>query len=250
MDDTGNSSNNGTKIQIWGCNGLASQNWTFYPDTDPGDAGQVVHNGRCLDIVNGGKTNGSKLQLWACNGNPQQQWFLVGSGGELYSPYSGECAEDPYSSTTNGRQLDIWTCNGGNNQDWTLPASPVLSGLDGKCLDDRGNSSANGNPIQSYACNGFASQRWTISPLGQLEIHGKCLDAIGYGTTDGTLLQLYTCNNNPTIANQIWYVTGTGQLENVNAQKCLAIPVDSTVDGTRVTLQDCYGQPGEIWAVS
>jgi hypothetical protein len=250
MDDTGNSSNNGTKIQIWACNGGGAQNWTFYPDTDPGDAGQLTIHNKCLDIVNGGKTNGTKLQLWACNGNPQQQWFIVGSAGELYSPYSGKCAEDPYSSTTNGRQLDIWDCNLGTNQAWTLPASPVLSGLDGKCLDDRGGSSANGTVIQSYACNGLATQKWTVSLNGQLEINGKCVDATGYGTVNGTEMQLYACNNNPTIYNQIWVVTGTGQLENLNAQKCLAIPGNLTVDGTQLQLQDCYGQPGEIWAES
>ena len=250
MDDTGNSSTNGNKIQIWACNGGAAQNWTYFPDTDPGDAGELTIHGKCLDIKNGGTANFSVLQLWACNGNPQQQWFIVGSAGELYSPYAQKCAEDPFSSTTNGRQLDIFTCNLGVNQAWTLPASPVTSGVGGKCLDDRGGSSANGNPIQSYACNGLATQRWTISLNGQLEINGKCLDATGFGTMDGTLMQLYACNNNPTIFNQIWVVTGTGQLENVNAEKCLANPGNLTTDGTRLQLQDCYGQPGEIWTVS
>jgi hypothetical protein len=251
MDDSGNSTANGTKIQIWTCNGGAGQSWAYYPDTDPGDAGTLVHNGKCLDVTNGGTANGTKLDLYSCNGSGSQQWYVVGSAGELYNPQSGKCAEDPYSSTANGRQLDIWTCNLGVNQAWTLPASPVVSGVSGKCLDDAGNSSANGNPINSYACNGLASQKWTIGLDGSLRINGKCLDAAGRGTTDGTLVQLYACNSDiNTNANQLWYVTGTGVIENVNAEKCLAIPGNSTANGTRLALEDCTGQPGEVWAVS
>ena len=73
------------------------------------------------------------------------------------------------------------------------------------------------------------------------------LDAVAAGTTDGTLTQLYACNGH---ANQIWYVVANGMLENDNAEKCLAIPGNSTAAGTRLALEDCYGQPGDIWAES
>jgi alpha-glucosidase len=181
--------------------------------------------------------------LYSCNGSGSQQWYLTGDGGELYNPQSGKCAEDPYSSTVNGRQLDIWTCNGGDNQAWTVPASPVQSGVTGKCLDDKGASSANGNVIDSYACNGQASQKWTLGLDETLEVEGKCLDATGLGTTDGTLAQLWSCNDG---VNQLWYLTGTGEIENLNSEKCLANPGNSTTNDTRLELEDCTGQPGEI----
>lgn len=247
MDDTGNSSNSGTKIQIWTCNGGTAQNWTYYPDTDPGDAGELTIHGKCLDIVNQGTTNGSKLQLWSCTGRTNQQWYIVGSEGELYNPISGKCIDDPFSSTTNGKQLDIWTCNGGHQQAWTLPASPVLSGISGKCMDDTGGSSANGNKVQIYNCNGLATQRWTIGLNGSLRINGKCLDATGFGTLDGTKIQLYSCTGN---TNQEWVVGASGMLENVNAEKCLADPANTTANGTQLVLEDCYGDQGEIWAES
>jgi hypothetical protein len=247
MDDTNNSSANLNKVQIYTCNGEASQNWTYEPDTEPGAAGVVEHNGKCLDVHRGGTTNGTLLDLYSCNGSGSQQWYLTGDGGELYNPQSGKCAEDPYSSTVNGRQLDIWTCNGGDNQAWTVPASPVQSGVTGKCLDDKGASSANGNVIDSYACNGQASQKWTLGLDETLEVEGKCLDATGLGTTDGTLAQLWSCNDG---VNQLWYLTGTGEIENLNSEKCLANPGNSTTNDTRLELEDCTGQAGEIWAQS
>jgi ricin-type beta-trefoil lectin protein len=48
----------------------------------------------------------------------------------------------------------------------------------------------------------------------------------------------------------LWYLTAYGQLENAQAQKCLAIPNNSTANSTRLELEDCYGEPGEIWSAS
>ena len=46
MDDNGGSSANGTKIQMWDCNGSASsQTWTMASN------GTVQINGKCLDIT-------------------------------------------------------------------------------------------------------------------------------------------------------------------------------------------------------
>lgn len=245
MDDAGNSSRNGNKIQIWACNGGPAQNWTYFPDTDPGDAGELTIHGKCLDIVNRGTANGSRLQLWSCTGGANQQWYIVGSAGELYNPISGKCIDDPFSSTTNGKQLDIWTCNDGRQQAWTLPASPVLSGDPGKCMDDAGNRSTNGNKIQLYACNGLTTQRWTVGLNGSLRINGKCLDATGFGTFDGTKIQLFACTGS---TNQEWVIGAFGMLENAHAKKCLAVPPPRTANGTQLVLEDCYGALGEVWA--
>jgi hypothetical protein len=245
MDDNGNSSNDGTKIQIWSCNGGASQNWTFYPDTDPGDAGELVIHDKCLGIAGGATANGSKLVLWGCNDTANQQWYIAGSDGQLINPISDKCIDDPYSSTTNGRQLDIWACNSEPWQAWTPPASPVLSGIGGKCIDDTGDSNKNGTRIQLNSCNGTAAQRWTIGLNATLRINGKCLDATGFGTEDGTKVQLWGCSGN---TNQEWVVTAFGMLENVNAEKCLADPSNTATNKTQLVLEDCYGDQGEIWA--
>jgi hypothetical protein len=245
LDDANNSSNDGTKIQIWTCDGKASQNWTYYPYPDPGDFGELTINGKCLGIAGGATANKSKLVLWACNGTANQQWLIAGFDGELINPISDKCIDDPFNSTTNGTQLDIYACNGEPWQAWTPPASPVLSGIGGKCMDDTGNSKTNGNLVKLYACSGVASQRWTVGLNGSLQINGKCLDASGFGTVDGTKVQLWSCTGH---TNQDWIVTSFGMLENANAEKCLADQGNSATNGTQLVLEDCYGDQGEIWA--
>jgi Ricin-type beta-trefoil lectin domain/Putative Ig domain len=264
LDDTANSSANGSKIQIWQCtNGDPSQQWSFAPATSPGEVGNAglselgtmkIH-GKCLNIVNNGTANGAKLQLWACNGGANELWEIAGGYGELYNPASGKCLEDPSNSEKNGTQLDIWSCNGELWQAWFLPGSPFESAVAGKCINDSGNSKANGAAVVSYTCNGSANEKLQVGwagPYALLEINGKCLNAIGNGTVNGTEIQLFTCANSSNdvyIAN-LWYLTAYGQLENAQAQKCLAIPNNSAANSTRLELEDCYGEPGEVWSAS
>ena len=95
VDDNNGSGTNGTKVQIWDCDGNTSaQNWTV-------------------------NSNGTLIEWWTCNGGANQQWQAT--GGELVNPASGKCLDDPASNTTNGTQLILYACNGGNNQKWTVP---------------------------------------------------------------------------------------------------------------------------------
>ena len=113
MDDNGQSTANGAKIQLWTCNGGANQQWTVESD------GTLQVYGKCLDITGANTANGTLIELWTCNGGANQQWQA--SNGTLVNPASGKCLDDPNSNTANGTQLDLWTCNGGTNQQWHLP---------------------------------------------------------------------------------------------------------------------------------
>jgi hypothetical protein len=114
VDANGGSSANGTKIQMWACNGNASsQSWTMASN------GTVQINGSCLDITNASYSNGTLIEEWTCNGGANQQWLAV--NGELVNPASGMCLDDPAFNTTEGTQLDLWACNGGANQQWSVP---------------------------------------------------------------------------------------------------------------------------------
>ena len=113
VDDNGLSSANGTKIQIWDCNGQANQQWTTQPN------GTIQVYGKCMDITGANYGNGTLIELWTCNGGGNQQWQAV--NGQLVNPASGKCLDIPNSNTTNGTQLEIWTCNGGSNQQWLIP---------------------------------------------------------------------------------------------------------------------------------
>jgi hypothetical protein len=113
VDDSGLSTANGTKIQLWDCNGGANQQWTVESD------GTLRVYGKCMDITGANYSNGTNIELWDCNGGANQQWQA--QNGTLVNPASGKCLDDPGSNTANGTQLDLWTCNGGTNQQWHLP---------------------------------------------------------------------------------------------------------------------------------
>jgi hypothetical protein len=113
VDDNGQSSADGAKIQIWDCNGGANQAWTVESN------GTVQVLGKCMDITGASTANGALIELWTCNGGANQQWHA--QNGQLVNPASGKCLDDPGPSTANGAQLDLWACNGGTNQQWVIP---------------------------------------------------------------------------------------------------------------------------------
>lgn len=242
MNDAGNSGASGAAVQVRKCDGSASQNWLYLPSGAPGGVGTVRIHGKCLNAQ--GTANGSKLILYTCDGHASQAWEIVGSDGELYNPVSGRCLNDPVVGT----QLVIWDCNNTARQAWTLPPSPITSGDAGKCVSDAGNSGSNGAAIVSSACDGAAQQKFTIGLDGTLRIHGKCLNVKGQATTDGSVVNLNTCGAN--FPAEYWALTADGTIENLQSEKCLAVPANSAANGRQLAIEDCYGEPGEIWAVS
>jgi predicted alpha-1,2-mannosidase len=114
LDDNGAGTTNGTKVQLWDCNGGSAQQWTIASN------GTVQVAGGCLDVGNGGTANGTLVQWYTCNGTGSQQW-QVGTDDALVNPQSGKCLDDPNSTTTTGTQLQIYTCNQTGAQNWTLP---------------------------------------------------------------------------------------------------------------------------------
>ena len=115
VDDNNGSSTDGTKVQMWNCNGTGAQNWTVGTD------GTIRINGKCLDITGASTADGALVELWTCNGGGNQQWHA--QNGTLLNPVSGKCLDDPGSNTASGTQLELWTCNGGTNQQWILTGS-------------------------------------------------------------------------------------------------------------------------------
>ncbi len=112
VDDANSSSTNGTKVEIWDCNGGANQSWTRATN------GTIQINGKCMDITGNSTANGALVELWDCNGGGNQNWTL--QNGTLVNPQSGRCLDDPGFNTTNGTQLAIWDCNNGTNQHWNV----------------------------------------------------------------------------------------------------------------------------------
>ncbi|MEW1902663.1 ThuA domain-containing protein [Streptomyces sp. NPDC086147] len=104
----------GTKIQLWTCNGTAAQKWTVAAD------GTVKALGKCLDVSGGGSADGTKIQLWTCNGTGAQKWTPQ-ADGTVRNPQSAKCLDASGGVWNDGTAVHLWTCHTGANQKWTLP---------------------------------------------------------------------------------------------------------------------------------
>jgi len=242
LDDTGNSSANGNKIQMWACNGGAAQKWTYAED------GTLWINGKCLDVIGNGTSAGTGVQIWSCTGAGNQQWVPADST-QLINPVSDFCLTDPGNSSANGTKLQISYCGtGARDDEWTIPAGAVLSAIPGRCLDDSGNSTANGNKIDEYTCNGGAPQKWTLDPDGTIRVNGKCLDDTGDSVTSGTGLQLWSCNGG---AAQKWTMAislGPLGVEFKHGSLCASPTSFTAANGARLILGTC-GTDESNWHV-
>jgi hypothetical protein len=241
MDDRNNAAWDGNHIQVWTCNGKSRQMWRYLPDGDPGGPGTLTIHGKCLRQWG---TFAARAVLWACNGAVSERWSLAGFGA-LVNRASGKCLTGRFK---NGAQLRIRGCNFGLNQFWRPPASPVPSGVAGKCMNDRANAPVAGNPVQIWTCDGSARQKWAVRVEGTISIHGMCLGVSGFSTLDGATIDLESCDD--LAFTEAWLPGPGGELINSISGKCLADPGDSTTDGRQLTQEDCYGNAGEIWALS
>jgi len=239
LDVTGDANTNGTKVEVYTCNGTNGQQWTEEPN------GTIHADGACLDVVGGGTANGTLVDLYQCNGTGAQVWQPQPDGA-LLNPQSGACLDDTgYGGS--GTQVQIWSCSGNSNQSWLPPedATGAVTGYAGLCLDVRSAGTANGTPVQVYTCNGTSAQQWTTEPNGTLQALGKCLDVVSGGTANGTLVDLYQCNGTGA---QVWQPQANGSLVNPQSGACL----DDTGyggSGTQVQLWSCGGTSNQSWTL-
>ena len=240
LDVSGDNNTNGTKAEIYTCNGTDGQQWTEEPD------GTVRADGSCLDVTSGGTANGTLVDLYACNGTGAQVWQPQPDGA-LLNPQSGKCLDDTGLSTTPGTQVQIWACNGNANQSWVSPASVTgaVTGYQGLCLDVAGDNSADGTPVDVYTCNGTTAQKWTTETDSTLQALGKCLDVSSGGTADSTAVDLYACNGTGA---QVWSPQPDGELLNPQSGKCLD-DTGSGPSGTDLVLYDCSGGADQLWTL-
>jgi glucose/arabinose dehydrogenase len=113
LDVRGGATADGTQIQLYTCNGTASQSWTR--------TGQTLRAlGKCLDVSGAGTADGTKIQLWTCNGTGAQNW-TPDSSSRLVNPVSGKCLDVSGNNPADSTVVHLWTCHTGANQRWTLP---------------------------------------------------------------------------------------------------------------------------------
>jgi len=115
VDVSGSNTANGTRIQLWTCNGTGAQSWTVGTD------GTIRALGKCMDVSGGSTANGARVQLWDCNGTGAQQWTVTGAH-DIVNPQANKCLDATGAASTDGTPLQIWDCTGGANQKWHVPA--------------------------------------------------------------------------------------------------------------------------------
>jgi hypothetical protein len=112
LDVTGQSQDNGAKIQLWDCNGQSNQKWTLTSAAE-----LRVYGGKCLDLP-ANSAAGTQAQIADCTGGANQKWSY-GSDSSIRHSQTGLCLDANGQGTANGTQVNSWTCNGQANQKWT-----------------------------------------------------------------------------------------------------------------------------------
>ena len=87
IDDAGASTDDGSVIQIFTCNGTAAQSWAWNSDD-----GTLRTLNKCMDVTGGAIASGTLVQLWACNGTGAQEWRWR-QQTRLVNPQSGRCLD-------------------------------------------------------------------------------------------------------------------------------------------------------------
>src|ERR1700722_16952942 len=104
LDDYDNKSANKNPVDLYNCNNTTAQQWSINTN------GQLMIHGKCMDILNGGKTDGQVIDLYACKSASDktianQEWYVT-KNNSLASRLNNKCLQAPLNK--NGEQLQMW----------------------------------------------------------------------------------------------------------------------------------------------
>jgi GH25 family lysozyme M1 (1,4-beta-N-acetylmuramidase) len=146
--DPGYNQTVGTKVELWPCNGHASQSWSI-------PAGPMVSQipGMCLDASGDQSANNTKVDIWACNGTPAQAWLAEPDGTVRIN---GKCLDVKGGAKTSGTPVELYSCHGTQGQQWRLmPAGfgvTLINPVSGLCLADPGDATTGGTQLVIATC--------------------------------------------------------------------------------------------------
>jgi hypothetical protein len=246
VDIANSQTQDGTRVQLTGCNGNDAQDMT-----SPGDGTMRLY-GKCVDAGGAVIGAGQRLvHLWTCNGTAAQKWQQRPNGSFL-NELTTFCLD--VQGNQNGAQLYVHPCNGGDLQKWKLPAAGSaafgkLVGVAGKCLDIPNARNTQGTPVQLWTCNTSYAQHITEPGDNTLRLAGKCVDAGGALVPGGTgqrLVHLWPCNN--TAAQKWLHNSNDSTLYNELTKFCLDVP--AVKDGTQMYVHPCNAGTNQRWKLS
>lgn len=156
LTNPGDSTTDGSKLDVEACTSAAGQEWAF-------PASEITSGitGDCLDDYQNNTANGTPLDLAACTNAVGQKW-IPRSGNTLH--VNSHCLDLTAGSTLDGAAPQIYACNNGVNQTWTItPAGEIISLVSGKCLADPGDSTTAGTKLVQEDCQGNPGEIWEAS---------------------------------------------------------------------------------------
>jgi hypothetical protein len=176
---------NGTKLQVYDCNGSLAQIWQA-----SGGSYKNPQSGRCVDDPAGSTVNGTQLQLFDCNGAAGQQWSAPGGGtGPTPAPTATPA---PTSTGANIAQGKPVTCSSIENT-----GTPCASAVDG-------------NTGTRWA-SAFSDPQWLQVDLGAT--HSISRVVLNWEAAYGRSFQIQTSPNGTTWTSIYSTTTGAGGIQ-------------------------------------
>jgi hypothetical protein len=72
LDVTGGGVTDGTRVELWDCNGGTNQVWNLQNSILVNPA-----SGKCLDDPGFNSADGTQLDIWTCDGGANQKWTMT-----------------------------------------------------------------------------------------------------------------------------------------------------------------------------
>ncbi|MET8097910.1 RICIN domain-containing protein [Streptomyces sp. NPDC005236] len=121
LDVQGAKKDSGTPVQVYTCNGSASQKWVLWGSEDKLHL-QNVNSLKCLDVAGNDTANGTKIQISSCKDSTSQAWASELRGAtSLKSVGTGKCLD--LHTFDNGNDAKLYTCNGSAAQQFDIKPS-------------------------------------------------------------------------------------------------------------------------------
>ncbi|GHJ44436.1 hypothetical protein Cs7R123_17780 [Catellatospora sp. TT07R-123] len=178
LDNAGSA--DGTKVQLWTCNGTGAQRWSRV-----GTSFRAL--GKCLDVDNAGTANGTKAQLWTCNGTGSQVWQPQ-ANGSLLNPQSGKVLDALGGGTADGTQIHIWDYVAAASQHWTVTAGGQhIQLFDGDDLNlwQNGSGGAATWPLSGGSMESLGGDIRTKFGFGDFKLHVEWYEPLYPGSVTG-----------------------------------------------------------------
>ena len=110
LDVRGGKFQPGTTLQMYGCNGTASQRFSL------GRGGEIRVRDLCVDVDRGDPRDGARVVLWPCSGSRSQSWSP--RGGQIVSELNGKCLDVEDGRVRQEAPAMVWSCNRSPSQRW------------------------------------------------------------------------------------------------------------------------------------